>query len=77
MKPSITIVAIILSIGIVVALNVMTVAALWVAIAPTDPNLIPRLGENSTQVLTGWGGGIIGVIGAYVGYAIGKKGEDE
>lgn len=30
-----------------------------------------------TQVLTGWGGGIIGVLGAYVGYSFSKKKEDD
>lgn len=60
-------VAIILAVGIAVALNVMTFAALWVALQPFSSD-VPRLGENSTQVLTGWGGGIMGVLGAYVGY---------
>jgi hypothetical protein len=26
------------------------------------------LSDNAVQLLTGWGGGMIGVIGAYVGY---------
>jgi hypothetical protein len=66
-------VAVILATGMAIALNIMTFAALWVALSPHDPNFIPRLGENATQVLTGWGGGIMGVLGAYIGYAFGNK----
>jgi len=32
--------------------------------------------ENAIQVLTGWGGGIIGVIGALVGYKVGERQEE-
>jgi hypothetical protein len=57
----------------------------------TDPNDVPadaqaqlRLGvdvnsgisENGTQLLTGWGGGIIGVLGSYIGFTFGKKSSD-
>lgn len=66
-------VAVVLAVGISSALNMMTLAALWVAIAPHDPNLVPRLGENASQVLLSWGGGIIGVLGAYVGYLMGRR----
>lgn len=68
---SIDLVAVILASGIALALNIMTAAAIWVAVAPLNPDQIPRLGENSTQVLTGWGGGILGVLGAYVGFRFG------
>lgn len=63
-------VAIILSVGISLALNVMTVAALWVALQPLDPELIPSLGENSTKVLLAWGGGITSTVAGIVGYLI-------
>jgi hypothetical protein len=36
----------------------------------------PGLSENATQILTGWGGGIIGVIGALVGYKAGETKRD-
>jgi hypothetical protein len=29
-----------------------------------------KLSENETQVLTGWGGGIVGIVGAYIGYRV-------
>jgi hypothetical protein len=43
----------------------MTIAVLWAAI---DNKGNEGISENGTQVLTGWGGGILGVLGAYVGY---------
>lgn len=30
------------------------------------------LSDNAVQLLTGWGGGMIGLIGAYVGYHAGE-----
>lgn len=67
-------IAIILSSGIALALNVVTFALLYVAILRlNNPTGIQGLSENGTQLLTGWGGGIIGVLGAYVGYSFGSK----
>lgn len=60
-------VALVLAIGICTALNLLTIAtvidALWSA--------VPGISENATQILTGWGGGVVGVIGAVVGYNAG------
>lgn len=64
------IVAIILAIGIASALNVMTIAMLYEAIFHTES---AGLSENATQIMTGWGGGMIGVLGAFVGYAFGRE----
>lgn len=65
-------VAIVLAVGITIALNLVTIALLWAAYTRIGtPN--PGLSENGTQLLTGWGGGIIGVLGAYVGYSFGRK----
>jgi len=62
-------VAILLAIGISTALNVLTIAAIWAAILRMEQKIQPYgLSENTTQVLTGWGGGMIGVLGAFVGY---------
>lgn len=72
-RPGSEIVAFALAMGISTALNVITFAVVWEAI--THPSTA-GLSENATQVLTGWGGGMIGVLGAYVGYTFGKKRED-
>lgn len=64
------VVAVILSIGICLALNLLVFAVFWDAIYSSNSGI----SENATQILTGWGGGIIGVIGALVGY---KAGSDE
>jgi hypothetical protein len=65
-------VAIILAAGISLSLLTMTVATLYSAFVRLGAGG-PGLSENATQVLTGWGGGMIGVLGAYVGYAFGKR----
>lgn len=62
------IVAIILAVGVAIALVLLVVAAYLVR-SDTDA----ALGENMTQVLTGLGGGMIGVLGAYVGYSFGRR----
>ena len=58
----------VLAVGLSTALNVITFAVVYDAIASKGSGL----SENATQVLTGWGGGIIGVLGAYVGYKAGQ-----
>lgn len=62
-------VALVLAAGVVMALNVIT-AALLIAAFHVDP---PELSANGTQLLTGWGGGIIGVLGSYIGFTFGQK----
>src|SRR5262245_48231980 len=57
-------VALVLAVGIATAINAITVAVLYDAIFSKGPGL----SENATQVLTTAFGGIIGVLGAYVGY---------
>lgn len=69
LKPGKEWVAFTLAIGMATALNVFTGAVLWDALF----NEAPGLSENGTQVLTGWGGGIVGVLGAYVGYRAGAS----
>lgn len=63
------VVAVVLAIGICTALNLITVAILYDAIVSAGPGI----SENATQILTGWGGGVIGVIGAVVGYGAGHN----
>jgi hypothetical protein len=64
-------VAVILATGMVVALNVFIVSAAIEAYANAI-TLPVGLSDNATQVLTGWGGGLIGVIGALVGMRVGR-----
>jgi hypothetical protein len=62
-------VAVILAVGMCTAINIFCVGVLVDALYSDDPGL----SENATQILTGWGGGIIGVIGALVGYKSGEN----
>lgn len=62
-------VAAILAVGMCTALNAFTIAVLIDAMTSS----VPGLSENATQILTGWGGGIVGVIGAVVGYQAGAS----
>lgn len=57
-------VAIILALGIAIALNSITLGVLYDAIA----SQVSGLSENATQILTGAFGGILGVLGSYIGY---------
>lgn len=61
-------VAIIVALGI--SLSLLTATGGAVAVALMEHR---SLGENAAQVLTGWGGGIVGILGAYVGYAFGHQ----
>jgi len=70
------IVAVILAGSMGVALNLFIAAAAIEANA--NPITLPvGLSDNATQVLTGWGGGIIGVIGALVGVRVGRHHPEE
>ena len=71
MIPTTDLVAIILSAGMVLALNLFIIAAAVEAYS-NSITLPVGLSDNATQVMTGWGGGIIGVIGALVGVRVGK-----
>jgi len=62
-------VALVLAVSLAIAFNVFTLAVLYTAIQNQT-----ALSENATQVLTGWGGGIIGILGAYIGYRLGSTG---
>jgi hypothetical protein len=67
------VVAIILAAGIALALNIVVVALLWAAVQRLGIDVNSGISENGTQLLTGWGGGIIGVLGSYIGFTFGKK----
>lgn len=60
-------VPLVLAVGLCTAMNIFTFGVLYDAIFSHDPGL----SENATQILTGWGGGIIGILGAVFGYRAG------
>jgi hypothetical protein len=60
-------VAIILAVGIALALNLLMFGVLWDAIYSSESGL----SENATQVIIAAFGGIIGVLGSYVGFRAG------
>ncbi len=62
-------IALILAVGMATALNLVTLAILYDAIRHEDAGI----SENATQILTGWGGGIIGILGAVFGYRAGTQ----
>jgi hypothetical protein len=66
-------VAIILAIGMVIALNIVTAALLYAAFIRLGIDINAGLSDNGVQVLLAWGGGIISVIAGFCGYTIGKK----
>ena len=61
---------IILAAALGVALIVVTTAVLYSAVHNGKPGL--AVTETDVQLLTGWGGGIIGILGAYVGFRAGR-----
>lgn len=63
-------IALTLAIGLCTALNLFAVAVLYDALFNDQD---AGLSENATQVLTGWGGGIIGILGAVFGYRAGSQ----
>jgi hypothetical protein len=67
--PDRDLIALILAVGICTALNLLTVAVMWDALRSDTPGI----SENATQILTGWGGGIIGILGAVFGYRAGAN----
>ena len=64
---------VVLAVGLVVAINCLTIAALYDAIVSSQSGL----SENATQILTTAFGGIIGVLGSVLGYKVGTQASDE
>jgi hypothetical protein len=63
-------VAVILAIGVATALNLITIAVLWTAVAGRS-DVEGGLSENATQLLTAGISGTLGVLGAFLGYRAG------
>ena len=53
------------------ALLVVTAAILWAATHNGQPGL--AVTQADVELLMAWGGGIIGVLGAYIGFRAGEK----
>jgi Na+-driven multidrug efflux pump len=62
-----------LALGLLVAIDSITVGILWDAIASKGPGI----SDNAAQILTTAFGGIIGVLGSYVGYRQGAADRTE
>jgi Co/Zn/Cd efflux system component len=66
-KRTADLVALILAITLAVVMVLIMITAIVNVIDHQSPT--PTLGENTTQVLTSSIGGVIGILGAYVGYS--------
>jgi hypothetical protein len=66
------VVAIVLAVGLAVTVWTITIGVLYDAIISEGPGL----SDNATQVLTATLGGIIGVLGSYVGYRVSQQQTD-
>ena len=65
------VVALTLAVGICTAVNAITAAILWAALFhKSDVN--GGISDNATQVLTAAFGGIIGILGSYIGFRAGQ-----
>ncbi|HEY7487571.1 MAG TPA: hypothetical protein VH912_24160 [Streptosporangiaceae bacterium] len=69
MKPTKDWVVLVIAVALGTALNLVTAGVLYDAIFSEGPGL----SDNAVQLLTGWGGGMVGIIGAYVGYRVGTQ----
>lgn len=73
-RPTPELVAVILAVGMSASIIIIT---LTIGYAVVSEKLPGTLGENTTQVLISWGGGLLAVLGAYIGYAFGKHYHDD
>lgn len=69
-RHSVDIAIIILAVGFAFSLLIVTVAVFYDSVvSPASAGL----SDNATLVLTGWGGGVVGILGGYVGYKANGK----
>jgi len=66
-------VAVVLAVGVSTAVNAFAFAVLYDAISSAGPGL----SDNATQVLVAALGGMIGVLGAYVGGRLASNGKGD
>jgi len=72
-RPTADWVAVILAIGVSVALNVVTVAILAAAWQRLGVDVNSGISDNGVQLLSGIFGAMIGALSAYLGYKIGHR----
>lgn len=65
--------AIILAIGIATSVNFITLAVFYDAVI----NEGAELSENATQILVAAFGGIIGILGSYIGFRAAQSAQDK
>ena len=71
-------VALVLAVGLTLAVNTITLGILIAAFSRAKAtNGVYALSENATQILVSVFGGMIGVLGAYLGYRAGERGAKE
>jgi hypothetical protein len=66
----------ILALGVSLALIGLTGAAVYAVTTHSPDTFEAARLVAITQVLTGWGGGMIGVLGSYIGFTFGKHKSD-
>jgi hypothetical protein len=67
-------VAVILAVAVGTALNLITIAVLWTAVFHSS-DVDGGISENGTQLLTAGISGMLGVLGAFLGYRAGVAAE--
>ena len=65
------VVALILAVAIGLSAVLISVTLLWAVV--TDTEHLNPLGSNATSVLLALFGGLIGVLGAYIGFRTGQR----
>jgi len=65
-------VALILAVAVGTAINIVVLAVMWDAI-----HLGAEISENGTQVISAVLGGVIGILGSYLGYSTAAKRQAE
>lgn len=75
-RPSVDLVAVILAMGLAV-LVVLIIVATMVQILANDLKPQIQLSENATQILIAAIGGIVGVLGGYIGHRLNDDDQDE
>src|SRR5262245_34302698 len=65
------VVAVVLAVGLALSINLLMFAVLWDALRSDTPGL----SENATQVIIAGFGGIVGVLGAYLGARAVERGQ--
>jgi hypothetical protein len=74
-KQAVDVVAVILALALCAAVTLILITAIINVIDHQAPT--PTLGENTTQVLTSAVGGVVGILGGYVGHSLTTRRHDD